>query len=170
GLGYATNNRGGCHIKNYMISPEILGYPKKMDPHDISDEKINMLILFQHLTAVIDSSGLCLFSTFGLWADDYRDLLNAALGWDYTTEDYLKIGERIWNAERLFNLKAGLKPLEEDTLPKRLLEEPVPSGPNKGRVVRLKEMLPRYYKLRGWGEDGTIPYEKLKELGLEEFA
>jgi aldehyde:ferredoxin oxidoreductase len=170
GLGYATNNRGGCHIKNYMISPEILGYPKKMDPHDISDEKINMLILFQHLTAVIDSAGLCLFSTFGLWADDYADLLNAALGWNYSTEDYLKIGERIWNAERLFNLKAGLKPLEEDTLPKRLLEEPVPSGPNKGRVVRLREMLPRYYKLRGWNEDGTIPVEKLRELGLEEFV
>ncbi len=170
GLGYATNNRGGCHIKNYMISPEILGYPKKMDPHDISDDKINMLILFQHLTAVIDSAGLCLFSTFGLWADDYRDLLNAALGWDYSTEDYLKIGERIWNAERLFNLKAGLKPLEEDTLPKRLLEEPVPSGPNKGRVVRLREMLPRYYKLRGWNEDGTLPVEKLKELGLDEFV
>uniref|UniRef100_A0A7C2BLF9 Aldehyde ferredoxin oxidoreductase n=1 Tax=Thermosphaera aggregans TaxID=54254 RepID=A0A7C2BLF9_9CREN len=170
GLGYATNNRGGCHIKNYMISPEILGYPKKMDPHDISDDKINMLILFQHLTAVIDSAGLCLFSTFGLWADDYTDLLNAALGWNYSSEDYLKIGERIWNAERLFNLKAGLKPLEEDTLPKRLLEEPVPSGPNKGRVVRLREMLPRYYKLRGWNEDGTIPVEKLRELGLEEFV
>jgi aldehyde:ferredoxin oxidoreductase len=96
--------------------------------------------------------------------------LNAALGWNYSTEDYLKIGERIWNAERLFNLKAGLKPLEEDTLPKRLLEEPVPSGPNKGRVVRLREMLPRYYKLRGWNEDGTIPVEKLRELGLEEFV
>lgn len=169
GLGYATNNRGGCHIKNYMISPEILGYPYKMDPHDISDAKINMLILFQHLTAVIDSAGLCLFTTFGLGADDYRDLLNAALGWNLTTEEYLKIGERIWNAERLFNLKAGLDPLKEDTLPKRFLMEPMPEGPNKGRVVRLKEMLPRYYKLRGWNEDGTIPEDKLKELGLEEF-
>lgn len=170
GLGYATNNRGGCHIKNYMISPEILGYPKKMDPHDISDEKIKMLITIQHLTALIDASGLCLFSTFGLWADDYRDLLNAALGWNLTTEEYLKIGERIWNAERLFNLKAGLNPLEEDTLPKRFLEEPAPEGPNKGRVVRLKEMLPRYYALRGWTPDGRIPEEKLRELGLLEFA
>ncbi|AEC52458.1 tungsten-containing aldehyde ferredoxin oxidoreductase [Pyrococcus sp. NA2] len=169
GLGYATNNRGGCHIKQYMISPEILGYPYKMDPHDISDEKVKMVILFQDLTALIDAAGLCLFTTFGLGADDYRDMLNAALGWDFSTEDYLKIGERIWNAERLFNLKAGLDPLKEDTLPKRLLEEPMPEGPNKGHVVRLKEMLPRYYKLRGWTEDGRIPEEKLKELGLEEF-
>ncbi|NJE13176.1 aldehyde ferredoxin oxidoreductase [Thermococcus sp. LS2] len=170
GLAYATNNRGGCHIKNYMISPEILGYPYKMDPHDISDEKVKMVILFQDLTALIDAAGLCVFTTFGLGADDYRDLLNAALGWDFTTEEYLKIGERIWNAERLFNLKAGLDPLKEDTLPKRLLEEPMPEGPNKGHVVRLKEMLPRYYALRGWTEDGKIPEEKLKELELEEYV
>ena len=171
GLGYATNNRGGCHIKNYMISPEILGYPYKMDPHDIGDDKIKMLIIFQDLSAVIDAAGLCLFTTFGLGADDYRDMLNAALGWDFSTEDYLRIGERIWNAERLFNLKAGLDPERDDTLPKRFLEEPMPEGPNKGHVVRLKEMLPRYYKMRGWTEDGrAITEEKLKELGLEEFV
>ena len=169
GLGYATNNRGGCHIKNYMISPEILGYPYKMDPHDISDDKIKMLILFQDLTAIIDAAGLCVFTTFGLGADDYRDLLNAALGWDFTTEDYLKIGERIWNAERIFNLKAGLDPARDDTLPKRFLEEPMPEGPNKGHVVRLKEMLPRYYQLRGWTEDGRVPPEKAEELGIAEF-
>ena len=168
GLGYATDNRGGDHIKAYMISPEILGYPVKMDPHDISDEKVKMLILFQNLTALIDAAGLCIFTTFGLGADDYRDMLNAALGWDLSTEDYLKIGERIWNAERLFNLKAGLT-TEEDTLPKRLTEEPMPEGPNKGHVVHLKEMLPRYYALRGWNARGEITEEKIKDLGLEEY-
>ncbi len=169
GLGYATDNRGGDHIKAYMISPEILGYPYKMDPHDISDEKVKMLIIFQDLTAVIDASGMCLFTTFPLGGDDYRDLLNAALDWNLSTEEYLKIGERIWNAERLFNLKAGLAPIEEDTLPKRLTDEPMPEGPNKGHVVRLKEMLPRYYALRGWTHDGKILEEKIKDLNLEEF-
>ncbi len=169
GLGYATDNRGGDHIKAYLISPEILGYPFKMDPHDISDEKVKMLILFQDLTAVIDAAGMCVFTTFGLGADDYRDLLNAAFGFNLSTEEWLKIGERIWNAERLFNLKAGLNPLRDDTLPKRLTDEPMPEGPNKGHVVRLKEMLPRYYALRGWNEDGTIPEEKIRELGLEEY-
>ncbi|HDZ35816.1 MAG TPA: aldehyde ferredoxin oxidoreductase [Thermococcus sp.] len=169
GLAYATNNRGGCHIKNYMISPEILGYPYKMDPHDVSDEKVKTLIIFQDLTALIDAAGLCVFTTFGLGADDYRDLLNAALGWDFSTEDYLKIGERIWNAERIFNLKAGLDPARDDNLPKRFLEEPMPEGPNKGHVVRLKEMLPRYYALRGWTEDGKVSPEKAKELGIEKF-
>ncbi|ASA78252.1 aldehyde ferredoxin oxidoreductase family protein [Thermococcus sp. 5-4] len=169
GLGYATNNRGGCHIKQYMISPEILGYPYKMDPHDIGDEKVKMVILFQDLTALIDAAGLCVFTTFGLGADDYRDMINAATGWDFSTEEYLKIGERIWNAERLFNLRAGLDPLKEDTLPKRLLEEPVRNGPNKGHVVRLHLMLPKYYKFRGWTEDGKITEEKMKELGIEEL-
>ncbi len=140
-----------------------------MDPHDISDDKVKMLILFQDLSAVIDAAGLCLFTTFGLGADDYRDMLNAALGWDFSTEDYLKIGERIWNAERLFNLKAGFDPAKDETLPKRFLEEPMPEGPNKGHVVRLKEMLPRYYALRGWTEDGRIPKEKAEELGIAEF-
>jgi len=168
GLGYATDNRGGDHIKAYMISPEILGYPVKMDPHDISDEKVKMLILFQDLTAVIDAAGLCVFTTFGLVADDYRDMLNAAMGWDLSTEEYLRIGERIWNAEHLFNLKAGLT-AEEDTLPKRLTDEPMPEGPNKGHVVRLKEMLPRYYALRGWNDKGEIKEEKIKELELEEY-
>ena len=169
GLGYATDNRGGDHIKAYLISPEILGYPFKMDPHDISDEKVKMLILFQDLTAVIDAAGMCVFTTFGLGGDDYRDLLNAAFGYNFTTEEWLKVGERIWNAERLFNLKAGLNPEKDDTLPKRLTDEPMPEGPNKGHVVRLKEMLPRYYALRGWNPDGTIPEEKIKELGLEEY-
>ncbi len=168
GLGYATDNRGGDHIKAYMISPEILGYPVKMDPHDISDEKVKMLILFQNLTAVIDAAGLCVFTTFGLVADDYRDMLNAAMGWDLSTEEYLKIGERIWNAEHLFNLKAGLT-TKEDTLPKRLTDEPMPEGPNKGHVVRLKEMLPRYYALRGWKDNGEISEEKIKELGLKDY-
>ena len=73
-------------------------------------------------------------------------------------------GERIWNLERLFNLKAGLDP-KDDTLPKRLLEEAMPEGPNQGQVVRLHEMLPEYYRVRGWVE-GRPTEEKLKELGL----
>ncbi|MBN1333686.1 MAG: aldehyde ferredoxin oxidoreductase, partial [Synergistales bacterium] len=76
-------------------------------------------------------------------------------------------GERIWNLERLFNLREGLNPEKEDTLPKRLLNEPIPSGPSEGKVSRLKEMLPEYYKLRGWDEKGIPTDEKLRELGLK---
>jgi aldehyde:ferredoxin oxidoreductase len=163
-LGYATSNRGGCHVRAYLISPEILGVPEKLDPQAI-EGKPQWVKIFQDLTAVIDSMGLCLFSSFALGAEDYRDLLAAATGFDYSVEEMMTCGERIWNLERLFNLRAGLDPAL-DTLPKRFLEEPMPEGPNKGAVVRLSEMLPEYYRLRGWDESGRPTESKLKDLGL----
>ncbi len=163
GLAYATSNRGGCHVRAYLIAPEILGAPEKLDPQ-ATEGKARWVKIFQDLTAVIDSMGLCLFTSFALGAEDYRDILAAATGFDYTLDEMMKCGERIWNLERVFNLKAGLDP-KEDTLPKRLLEEPMPEGPNKGHVNRLSEMLPEYYQVRGW-ENGVPTEAKLKELGL----
>lgn len=163
-LGYATSNRGGCHVRAYLISPEILGVPEKLDPQS-TEGKAQWVKIFQDLTAVIDSIGLCLFTSFALSVEDYRDLLSAATGFDYTVEEMMTCGERIWNLERLFNLRAGMDP-SQDTLPKRMLEEPMPEGPNKGAVVRLSEMLPEYYRLRGWDETGQPTPEKLKALGL----
>ncbi len=164
GLEYATSNRGGCHVRGYMISPEILGAPEKLDPQQI-EGKDQWVKTFQDLTAVIDSAGLCLFTSFALGLSDYKDLVNAATGFDYTDEELLRVGERIWNMERIFNLKAGIGP-DQDTLPKRFLEDPMPDGPNKGQVVKLSELLPKYYKIRGWTEEGYPTEEKLKELGL----
>ena len=163
GLAYATSNRGGCHVRAYLIAPEILGSPEKLDPHS-TEGKATWVKIFQDLTAVIDSLGICLFTSFALSPEDYRDLLASATGFDYSLEEMMLCGERIWNLERLFNLKAGLDP-QEDTLPKRLLEEAMPEGPNQGQVVRLHEMLPEYYRVRGWVE-GRPTEEKLKELGL----
>jgi aldehyde:ferredoxin oxidoreductase len=164
GLQYATSNRGGCHVRGYLISPEILGVPEKLDPLSL-EGKAAWAKLFQDLTAVIDSLGLCLFTSFAQDADDYRRLLNTIVGTDVSTEDLLRAGERIWNLERLFNLEAGVGP-EQDTLPGRLLKEPIPEGPSKGNVHRLGELLPDYYQERGWGEDGAPTVEKLTELGL----
>ncbi|ACS90065.1 aldehyde ferredoxin oxidoreductase family protein [Thermococcus sibiricus] len=169
GVTYATSNRGGCHVRGYMISPEILGVPVKLDPHDVSEEKAKWVKIFQDLTAVIDSAGLCLFTSFALGADDYAEMLNAATGFEFTTDEWLKAGERVWNLERIFNLKAGLIPEKDDTLPKRFLEEPMPEGPNKGHVVKLHEILPKYYKLRGWDEKGYPTEEKLKGLDLDKY-
>ena len=163
-LQYATSNRGGCHVRGYMIAPEILGVPEKLDPQSL-EGKAQWVKIFQDLTAVIDSSGLCLFTSFALSADDYRDIINAGTNFNLTTEEMLKIGERIYNLERVFNYKAGISP-DEDTLPDRFIEEEMPEGPNKGVVVQLGKLLPEYYKVRGWNEDGTIPEEKLKELEI----
>ncbi len=164
-LAYATSNRGGCHVRAYLIAPEILGIPEKLDPQE-TQGKAQWVKIFQDLTAVIDSTGLCLFTSFALTAEDYRDLLASATGFDYTLEEMFLCGERIWNLERLFNLQAGMEPSQDDTLPPRMLKEPMPEGPQKGATVRLAEMLPEYYRVRGWDEQGRPTPEKLRSLGL----
>lgn len=164
GLQYATSNRGGCHVRGYLISPEILGAPEKLDRFAL-EGKAGWCKVFQDLTAVIDSLGLCLFTSFALGAQQYADLFNAVAGTDYTAETILEAGERIYNLERQFNLEAGIDP-KQDTLPKRLLEDPIVDGPSKGNVHRLSELLPEYYTLRGWSKDGIPTAERLEKLGL----
>lgn len=164
GLNYATSNRGGCHVRGYMTSPEILGLPEKVDP-DAIEGKAALLKLFQDLTALCDSSGICLFTTFAIGLPEIAEQVRTATGLKISDDEYLLAGERIWNIERLFNLKAGFTN-QDDTLPPRLLNEPMPDGPHKGRVVELDKMLPEYYSLRGWDEQGVPTHEKLQQLGL----
>ncbi|MEM2144690.1 MAG: aldehyde ferredoxin oxidoreductase C-terminal domain-containing protein, partial [Candidatus Jordarchaeaceae archaeon] len=164
GLHYATNNTGGNHVRGYMVSPEILGVPEKLDRFATEGKEV-WVKNFQDLTAVIDSSGMCLFTSFALGATEYAALLASATGFNYTADEIMKIGDRIWNIERMFNIKAGFTS-EDDTLPSRLLKEPMPEGPSKGYVVKLAEMLPKYYKVRGWDANGVPTKEKLKELGI----
>ncbi|TYP47448.1 aldehyde ferredoxin oxidoreductase family protein [Thermosediminibacter litoriperuensis] len=165
GLEYATSNRGGCHVRGYMTSPEILGVPVKLDPL-VTTDKAKWLKTFQDLTAVVDSAGICLFTTFAIGLPEISAMLKAAIGWDYSDEEVLKIGERIWNLERMFNIGAGFTKAD-DTLPPRLLNEPLKAGPGKGKVVELDVMLKEYYQLRGWDEDGLPTGDKLRELGIK---
>ena len=166
GLGYATSNRGACHLKAYTVAAEILGLPRQMDPNE-TEGKAEITKLFQDATSTVDATGLCQFLTFGVGLEEMLPQLAAATGVDFKLEELLTIGERIWNLERRWNERAGVGGTA-DTLPKRILEEPLPSGPAKGKVNRLGEMLPEYYALRGWDKDGNVTPEKLKELGLDE--
>ena len=110
--------------------------------------------------------GHCLFTSFAMGAKEYTDLLNAATGTNWTIEQVLKIGDRIYNIERMFNKAAGMKP-EDDRLPKRLLEEPVVNGPSTGMTSKLPLTLPEYYEARGW-VNAFPTDETLKKLGLDE--
>lgn len=163
GITYATSNRGGCHVRGYLTSPEILGLPEQLDRTSIEGKALWCKI-FQDLTAVIDSMGLCLFTSFALGAPEYAALLNAGTGTAYSPEELLETGERIYNIERLFNKAAGMKP-EEDRLPKRLTEEPIVDGPSKGQLSQIKVTLPDYYKVRGW-ENAFPTEETLERLEL----
>lgn len=165
GLEYATCNRGGCHVKGYTIAVEVLGCGATLDPRETKD-KPGWVKLFQDLTAAIDASGGCIFGTFGLGGDDYAAMITALTGVTYTVEDYLKAGERIWNLERLFNLKAGFTDAD-DVLPTRLTKDlPVQTGPAKGHLSHVPEMLPEYYQLRGWDKHGVPTQERLRDLAL----
>lgn len=168
GITYAVNNRGGCHIKGYMISPEILGYPEKLDRFSL-EGKAAYARVFHDLTAVIDALGLCIFTTFGLGAQDFVDMYNAVVGGElHDVNSLMMAGDRIWTLEKLYNLAAGIDS-KQDTLPKRLLEEEVPDGPSKGYVHKLDVLLPEYYSVRGWNENGIPKAETLKKLGLDEY-
>ncbi|HEY8910918.1 MAG TPA: aldehyde ferredoxin oxidoreductase family protein [Desulfosporosinus sp.] len=164
GLQYATSNRGGCHVRGYMVSPEIIGLPQKLDK-DSLEGKTTWVKIFQDLTAVIDSIGMCLFTSFALGLSDYTAIVNAVTGFNYTDAELLECGDRIWNVERLQNLAIGMT-TADDTLPKRLLEDGIPSGPSKGSVHRLPELLPAYYVERGWDTAGVPTTETLAKLGI----
>jgi aldehyde:ferredoxin oxidoreductase len=164
GLATATSVRGGDHVYGYMISPEILGSPEKLDPY-ITPGKPQWVKTFQDLTAAIDASGMCLFTSFALGAQDYADLLSATTGMKIDTAGLLKVGERIWNLQKLYNIKRGFG-RKDDSLPARLLNEPLTEGAPRGQVYRPEEMLDEYYTLRGWDREGTPTPARLKELGL----
>jgi aldehyde:ferredoxin oxidoreductase len=164
GLQYATSNRGACHVRGYMVFPEILSVPQKIDPFE-TEEKAGWVKTFQDLTAVVDSAGLCLFNVFAFGGPEILEYLKAATGVEMSLDELMKAGERIWNLEKIFNLKAGITG-KDDRLPDRLLKEPMPGGPAKGKVAELSKMLPEYYQLRGWDKEGVPTKERLKELGL----
>ncbi|MEA4811507.1 MAG: aldehyde ferredoxin oxidoreductase family protein [Anaerolineaceae bacterium] len=163
GITYATSNRGGCHVRGYLISPEVLGLPEQLDRNSV-EGKAAWCKAFQDLTAVIDSMGLCLFTSFALGAPDYAAMLSAATGNNYTADELMLAGERIYNIERIFNKEAGMQP-DADRLPKRLTDEPIPDGPSKGSVSQIELTLPDYYAVRGW-EKAFPTKATLQRLGL----
>jgi len=164
GLSYATSNRGGCHLRGYIISTEVLGTPIPMDRFSAAG-KASIVRIFQDLSALVDSLVLCRFSTFALSAIDYAKMLSVIHQTEYSESDIMNIGERIWNVERLFNLKVGFS-VNDDTLPTRFLEKPLEIGGSRNRVVRLNEMLPEYYRIRNWDKYGVPTKEKLAQLDL----
>ncbi len=164
GLTYATSNRGACHLRSYTVASEVLGIPVKTDPHE-TDGKAELVKAFQDATAVFDSSGLCLFTSFAWTVEDIQPQIDAACEGDWSLEKLMTVGERIWTMERQFNLAAGFTAADDD-LPKRLKTEPAKSGPAKGLTSGIDKMKPEYYQVRGWDADGVPTTETLARLGL----
>lgn len=165
GLAFATSNRGGCHLRGNMLGPEILGVPKLVSRSSFQGN-VGLLIYHQHIAAAFDALGLCKFAGYALSDEHLARILNAATGMPFEAQSLHIIGERIWNLERLYNLREGFTQ-QNDTLPRRLLEETLTQGPAKGRRVDLTPMLADYYHFRGWNSQGIPTKQKLRQLGLE---
>jgi aldehyde:ferredoxin oxidoreductase len=164
GLTYATSNRGACHLRSYTVSSEILGVPEKTDPLS-TDGKAALVRAFQDATAAVDSSGLCVFTTFAWTLEDLAPQIDAACEGNWNVDRLIEVGERIWNLERQFNLDAGLT-AADDCLPPRLTTEGAKSGPAEGHVNELDKMLPEYYQIRGWTTDGRLTEQLRQRLGV----
>ncbi len=167
GLGYATSNRGACHLRGYTIASEIAGIPEPTD-RTVTEGKATLLKIFQDLFSFTDSLNMCKFSSFSESPEHYAEQYSTMTGVQVSAEEMMKIGERIYNLERYYNNLAGFNKREDDFLPKRFTEEPA-SGNSAGMVSRMDIMLDEYYRARGW-VDGVVPEAKLVELGIIEKA
>ena len=151
GLNYATSNRGACHVRGYTVASEVLGIPVKTEP-TATEGKPELVKAFQDATTIFDSAGICLFTSFAWTLADVQPQLEAACEGDWSMEKLNLVGERIWNLERQYNLAAGFT-RKDDDLPPRLKKEAAKTGPAKGVVSHVEEMLPEYYKVRGWDSE-----------------
>ncbi|MCB8962461.1 MAG: aldehyde ferredoxin oxidoreductase family protein [Ardenticatenales bacterium] len=165
GLVYATSNRGACHETGNMLGPEVLALPRLIDRF-ATQGKAGIVSVHQNSAAVIDSLVYCKFANMAVAEEFFARTLSAVTGEHFTADDLMMVGERVWTLERLYNLREGFTKAD-DTLPDRLLNEPVAEGPSEGFTANLAPMLEEYYAFRGWDKNGVPKPKKLKELSLE---
>jgi aldehyde:ferredoxin oxidoreductase len=164
-LAFATADRGACHQRVWTPRAELYGKLKRFS----TEGRAEFVRYNQDERAAYFSLDLCDFMPFS--EKNNTDLLNYATGYNFTPDEYVHTGERIWNLTRLISIREGLS-RKDDTLPARLLEEPLPAGAAKGHLVNKEEldiMLDEYYKLRGWDKKGIPTEKKLEELELSDI-
>jgi len=167
GIGYATSNRGACHLRGYTPAAEVIA--NVLGPAELTDPlewkgKGELAVIFQNVHTMTDCLNICKFSTFAESLDSFAAQFSAVTGLTYTADDLLKVGERVYNLERYYNNLAGLRE-GSDYLPERFLKEPATGPGSEGQVCELDQMLVEYYQVRGW-INGVVSEEKLEELEI----
>jgi aldehyde:ferredoxin oxidoreductase len=163
-LNYAVSSRGACHLTGFLVAPEVLGVPKKVDRFTVRG-KSDLLFLKQNQSAIEDSLIVCKFVGYALGFEFQIRFLNVVLEKDMSITDLITIGERIYTLERLFNVREGFS-RKDDKLPERFLKTPLKEGPSKDRTVPLEDLLNEYYEVRQWDENGIPRDELLERLSL----
>ncbi len=174
GLAFATANRGGDHITAYVEGPAFVDIPFPC----VEDSRIEDWIVenpaeakvvkdLEDTLTVFDCAGTCKFMGMALATQDWVDMIVNCVGWEFSVSDFRKVGERVYNLARAFSVRDGLT-RADDTLPKRLLEEPLPEGAAQGHSVKkLDQSLDAYYEFRGWDKGTGKPTpQKLRDLNL----
>ncbi len=190
-LAFHTSTRGGDHLRGQPpaeiggirgVDPEIMA--KRFGSPDVGKPSVydvigkpRMVIWYQDFAAVVDSTGLCKFSTwwsrFPVEYKEFGEMLRVTTGVEFGPDDLQRIGERIWNVEKAFNLRLGFG--RESDLPcEKLQNEPIKDGPLQGERLNLEQfsyLLDSYYVMRGWDQTtGRPKRSKLDELKLGEIA
>jgi aldehyde:ferredoxin oxidoreductase len=169
-LGYATSNRGACHLQGFTHDFEDgafiadLGTPQLTDRFTTEGKAENVVVM-QNLMSMFDSLTCCKFVLFGgMTVQPLVDFLNFVTGWEFSREEFMQTGERIFTLKRLYNVRKGIS-RKDDTLPRRFLTHRRGGGTNE--VPHLGRMLGEYYDLRGWDEFGIPTTDRLERLGIE---
>jgi aldehyde:ferredoxin oxidoreductase len=166
GIGFATSNRGACHLRGYTPAAEVVGWV--LGEESVADPlawkgKGQLVAIFQNVYGFTDSADVCKFGTFAIPLDVYARIYSGMTGIPLDADGLLKTGERIYNLERYYNNLNGFRE-GSDTLPQRFLVEPG-TGPASESVCELDKMLEEYYTFRGW-VNGVVSEDKLVELGI----
>ena len=172
GLNYATCYTGADHNKGYAAQ-EVFGVPYPYAVERLAIEGKGILTKFnQDLAGIFDSVTICEFASNFIpptFIEAMKRLSASICGVDFTNDEMLEIGERLNNLCRMFNAREGFS-RKDDSLPKRLMTEPIPVGVSKGEKISQEDldfMLDEYYEARGWTKDGIPTAEKLTALGLD---
>ncbi|MEM2908210.1 MAG: aldehyde ferredoxin oxidoreductase family protein [Candidatus Hadarchaeales archaeon] len=173
GLAYAVSTRGACHLRSCAYAAELSGGWWKFRRVDrLSAEGKAYVKTVEDIMTVYDTVGICKFSRHFYFIEELPDFFKAVHGYNFKNRELLKLGERVYNLEKAFNVREGFN-REHDTLPPRMMNEPIREGGSRGSVITREEldrMLDDYYDARGWDKNGIPTRAKLEELGLEDIA
>jgi aldehyde:ferredoxin oxidoreductase len=166
-LGLAVSPRGACHNRSGAYEADFSGEVDRL--HGDSGRGA-VVAASEDFAAVLDSLIVCKFlrKCFTDFYTETAEILAHVTGWDYTGAEVRRAGERIHTLKKLFNIRERWQP-DDDWLPRRLLNETLPTGVARGVGLspdELREMVRGYYRAREWDENGFVPEWKLDELGI----
>ena len=168
-LALAVSTRGACHNRSSAYEAD---FSERVDRQKVSEDRGYITAQSEDFSAILDSMIWCKFirKAFKNFYQESVEVLNCITGWDITTEELIKTGERINNSKKLFNIREGWK-RSDDKLPRRIFQDKLDTNAKENLNLSeqdLNKMIESYYNAREWNEDGTIPDSKIIDLNIDQ--